>query len=81
ARGVFGNITAAAPGGAGNFQTNTSNSFPAGSASVMNFTPNVNLSNHFVGALDTTGQLFVKGNVFSGTGLVDLLIDIQGYFI
>ena len=81
ARGVFGNLTAAAPGGNGNYQINSANSFPAGSASVMNFTPPVNLSNHFVGALDTSGNLFVKANVTNGNQTVQLVIDIQGYFI
>ena len=81
ARGIFGNLTAASPGGNGNYQVNTVNSFPAGSAAVMSFTPGVNLSNHFVSALDDNGVMFVRANVFNGTGQVHLVLDIQGYYI
>lgn len=79
ARGVFGNITAVSPTGNGNYQINSANSFPAGSASVMNFS-SVNLANHFSAAISAAGVLFVKANVPSG-GTVQLVIDIQGYYI
>jgi hypothetical protein len=81
ARGIFGNLTAASPTGNGNFQENSANSFPGGSASIMNFTNGVNISNHFVGALDAAGNLFVKANVLTGGGTVQLVMDIQGYYI
>ncbi len=81
ATGIFGNIVATAPGGNGNFQVNTINSFPPGSASVMNFITGVNLANHFVAALDANGNLFIKANVFTGSGNVQIVIDIYGYYI
>jgi hypothetical protein len=77
ATGIVGNIVAVSPNTNGNLQINTANSFPAGSAAVLNFNPGQDIANHFVSAL-AANLMFVKANPNGGS--VQLVIDIYGYY-
>lgn len=78
AKGIRGNIVAVSPQSNGNLQINTTNNFPAGSASVVNLIPNGDVANNFTSALDSNGTLWVRANV--NGGVVDVIIDIYGYY-
>jgi hypothetical protein len=79
ATGIIGNIAAVSPNTTGNMQINTANSFPAGSAAVINFNPGQDIANHFASAISAAGLLFVKANPNGGS--VQLVIDIYGYYL
>ena len=79
ATGIVGNIVAVSPNTTGNLQINTANSFPPGSAAVLNFNPGQDIANHFVSALSAGSLMFVKANPNGGS--VQLVIDIYGYYL
>jgi hypothetical protein len=79
ATGIVGNIVAVSPNTTGNLQINTANSFPAGSAAVLNFNPGQDIANHFVSALSAASLMFVRANPNGGS--VQLVIDIYGYYL
>lgn len=78
ARGVTGNV-AVVPRGNGNLQSSPSGAFAANSPSFINFVAGTNLSNHFASALDSSGNFYLKANVFTGTD-VHVIIDVFGYY-
>lgn len=77
AKGVFGNVTAVSPGGNGLFKI-----LPGGTAttigtSTVNFNAGFTTANSFQAKLDSLGRLRAY---FAGTGNVNLLIDVAGYY-
>ncbi len=78
ALGVVGNV-AVVPHGQGNLQTSPTGIFTPASPAFLNFVNGTNLSNHFESSLNSAGGVFIKANVFGGSG-VDVIIDIVGYY-
>jgi hypothetical protein len=77
ARGIVGNIVAVSPTNTGNIAISSISSF---GTAVLNFNTNQDIGNHFVSAVDASGNMQVRVTV-NGGGNIQLVIDIYGYYL